>query len=218
MLITGTPVWADAPAQDPTQWEAAMSAFAAEDNASSPPPNSIVFTGSSSIVQWKTLMRDMAPLTVINRGFGGSTMKDAIYWVEKLVIQYKPRAIVLYTGDNDLGFYGVTPEELNDEFGTFVSRVRGELPNARIYLLSIKPSVLRMSMWPEMRRANGLLREFCETHPGIYFIDVASPMLDGRDNPRPEIFEPDGLHMTSKGYEIWSGVAKPVLMEHEDAQ
>lgn len=201
--------------EDSIRWEAVVRAYAAEDVKARPPPNAIVFTGSSSIVRWKTLTEDMAPLAVINRGFGGSTMEDAVYWIDALVLKYRPRVVVIYAGDNDIAAYKVTPDELLDRFIMFVSRIHSELPETKIIFLAIKPSILRRSVWPEMRRANDLIRSFCETRGELHFVDVASPMLNEQGQPRSEIFELDGLHMNANGYGIWVAVLKPILLKLE---
>jgi hypothetical protein len=61
---------------DPSAWESAIQKFEARDRLKPPPPIAIVFTGSSGITFWSTLEQDMAPLPVINRGFGGSHSLD----------------------------------------------------------------------------------------------------------------------------------------------
>ena len=64
---------------DPTRFEEDIQAFEAEDQQSMPPAGAIVITGSSSIGRWNTKMQaDLAPLTVIPRGFGGSAMADVL--------------------------------------------------------------------------------------------------------------------------------------------
>ena len=56
----------------PWFWKRAIRRFEKSDLAHPPKPGVIVFTGSSSINFWKGLSHDMAPLNVLNRGFGGS--------------------------------------------------------------------------------------------------------------------------------------------------
>ena len=85
---------------------------------------------------------DLAPLTVIARGFGGSTMFDLLHYTDRIVLPYKPRAIVVYEGDNDVAI-GVGPEEIRDTFRKFVHKVHAALPQTRIYFLAIKPSYSR---------------------------------------------------------------------------
>ena len=69
---------------DPSRWADAISAFDA--NADSRPEGAIVLTGSSSFARWNTMEADLAPLTVIPRGFGGSTMADLLHYVDLSLI------------------------------------------------------------------------------------------------------------------------------------
>jgi hypothetical protein len=63
----------------------------------------MVFTGSSSIARWDTLADEMKLLDVINRAFGGSQYPDLNRYAKRIVIAYRPRAVVVYEGDNDHG-------------------------------------------------------------------------------------------------------------------
>lgn len=200
--------------QNPERWESAIEAFEAEDRSSPPRSGAIIFTGSSSVRLWDTLEKDLAPLSVIQRGFGGSTMPDALHWIDTLVLKHRPRAVVLYEGDNDIGAGG-TAEDLLAGFEAFVSRVHEELPETRIYFLAVKPSILRWRVWDETQRANALIRGVTESDPRLTFIDVATPMLNAAGEPIPDIFVADDLHMNATGYEIWTSVVRPILIESE---
>jgi hypothetical protein len=60
---------------------------------------------------WRTLADDMKPLDVINRGFGGSQIAQVNHYVARIVINYRPRAVVLYAGENDLSWpWSKSPE------------------------------------------------------------------------------------------------------------
>ncbi len=96
-------------AVDSTRWEEAIARFDAD--APSRPKGAIVLTGSSSFARWRTMEEDLAPLTVVPRGFGGSTMADVLHYVDRLVKPYQPRAVVIYEGDNDTN-NGVAPEKI----------------------------------------------------------------------------------------------------------
>ena len=90
-------------------WAADIEAFEAADAERFPAPGPIVFTGSSSIRLWSSLEEDMAPLYVLNRGFGGAHMAHVLHFADRIITPYTPRALVLYVGDNDIGA-GKTPE------------------------------------------------------------------------------------------------------------
>jgi lysophospholipase L1-like esterase len=215
LVIAGLVLSCEASSQDPGRWEQAVRAFASQETKSAAPANAILFVGSSSIVKWETLRQDMAPLTVINHGFGGSTMGDLVHWLEPVVLKYRPRAVVLYEGDNDVGQYQAKPEQVLEQFKRLVSQIHAELPETRIYFLAIKPSVLRWAAWPIMMRTNELVRAMSSEDDLLVYVDVASPMLDERGQPRADLFEADQLHMNARGYELWSVVLKPILLKRE---
>jgi len=43
---------------------------------------------------------------VINRGFGGSEVRDSTYYANRVVVSYAPRRVFFYAGDNDLNSGG----------------------------------------------------------------------------------------------------------------
>ena len=175
------------------------------------PERPIVFVGSSSIRLWETLQKDMAPLPVLNRGFGGAQLSHVVHFVDRTVIQYHPRAVVLYAGDNDLDERtGKSAEDVARDFRTFVSLVQAGVPDVRIYYLSIKPSRLRWSDWPRQQKANAEISALCAGDPRLGYIDVATPMLAAGKPPR-DLFRFDGLHLSAKGYALWTGVIRPRL-------
>ena len=59
----------------------------------------------------------MKPLAVINRGFGGSQIAHVNQYASEIILPYRPRAVVLYAGDNDLSWpWSKTPEQVFSEF------------------------------------------------------------------------------------------------------
>jgi lysophospholipase L1-like esterase len=195
-------------------WESSIREFERQDKLDPPKPGGIVFVGSSSIRFWKTLETDMKPLDVINRGFGGSEMSDAAQYAPRIVVAYRPSAVVLYEGDNDLGSgSSKTPESVANDFRQFVQTVHSALPDNWIYVLSIKPSKLRRDDWPKMKAANELIRGYAATENHVQYIDVATPMFDAKGNLPSDLFIADGLHPTPKLYAMWTAIIKPILLD-----
>lgn len=200
-----------AQAQD---WEPSIRRFEQQDKVNPPKLGSIVFTGSSSIARWETLADEMKPLDVINRGFGGSQYSDLNQYAKRIVIAYRPRAVVVYEGDNDLApESSKTPESVANEARIFVQTIHAALPDAWIYLISIKPSKLRLSAWPRMKEANRMIRDFTRTQEHVQYVDVASAMFDPEGRLRADLFVEDGLHPTPKCYALWTSIIKPLLLQ-----
>ena len=210
-----TPAPPAGPPQVPEQvssadWEGDMRRFAEADAIAPPPKDAVLFIGSSSIRFWDTLATDFPGVPVINRGFGGSQVRDSAWYADRIVVPYAPRMIVLYAGENDLES-GRSPQQVRDDFQAFVTRVRRDLPGVRIAYISSKPSPLRVRMLEAEREANALI-EGDAGRLQVQFIDVFTPMLDAHGQPRGELFGEDRLHMNPAGYELWKRVVAPYLV------
>jgi lysophospholipase L1-like esterase len=196
-------------------WEPAIRDFEEQDKAHPPKPGGIVFAGSSSFRYWDTLVSDMKPLDAINRGFGGSEFSDLDQYANRIVIAYRPRAVVVYEGDNDLAEgSSKTPEMVASDFRKFVQTIHAALPDTWIYILAIKPSKLRWNEWPRMKAANKLMQEYAATQERLQYIDIATPMFDANGNLPRDLFKSDGLHPTPKLYAMWTSIIKPILIQH----
>jgi lysophospholipase L1-like esterase len=188
----------------PEKWTDAINKFTQADKTNPPPTGGVVFVGSSSIVKWTTLQKDFPGEKVIQRGFGGSELADSVYYADRIVTPYKPRAVVVYAGDNDLNA-GKTPEQVFADFKAFVAKVHASVPNARIVYIAIKPSPSRWKIKDKGERANALIAAGCAKDPKrLRFVDIWKPMLDAKGQPRPELFVADMLHMNAEGYKIWT--------------
>jgi lysophospholipase L1-like esterase len=205
--------WYGRASQAPDFFADEIAAFEAADRERPPPERPIVFVGSSSIRLWGTLAEDMAPLPVLNRGFGGSQLAHALHFADRVVIRYRPRAVVLYAGDNDLAERtGKSAADVVRDFQAFAARVHGAVPDARIYYLAIKPSRMRWARWPEMAKANADIAALCAGDPRLAFLDVATPMLATGEPPARSLFVFDGLHLSAQGYALWTSVVRPRLL------
>jgi lysophospholipase L1-like esterase len=195
---------------EPPRGQAEIDRFEAADRAHFPARGSIVFAGSSSIARWETLDKDFASIRVLNRGIGGYTLHENVQSFDRIILPYKPPIIVLYSGENDLT-EGRTPNDVFQDFRTFVSLVHAKLPATRVVYVSIKPSIARWALTDSIRAANRLIRDYVGKDKTLQYIDVFTPMLDASGQVRRELFVEDGLHMNASGYAIWRKLILPTL-------
>ena len=202
---------------DPERFEAAISRFEAQDRIDPPPEGAIVLTGSSSIARWNNqAAAALAPLTVIPRGFGGSVMHDVLHYLDRVALTHRPRAILIYEGDNDTGSGNPIPTEaILDHLKQIVSRIHEELPDTRVYVLSVKPSVSRWSVWPMAQQVSAGYKEIADNDPLVYYVDVATPFLNNDGSVMTDIFVADNLHLNDLGNAIWGATIKAALMPME---
>jgi lysophospholipase L1-like esterase len=198
-----------AAAQDP-RYEKEVLAFEALDRTSPPPRGQIVFVGSSTIVAWDA-PRYFPDQRIINRGLWGSALVDSVRLVDRLVLPYEPRLVVVYAGDNDIDA-GLTSEEVTVQFERFVRAIHARLPQTRIVVVGIKPSPQRWLVIDRVRATNAMIRDVCSRDDRVAFVDVDNPMLGWDEKPRQELYLDDGLHLSPKGYELWTTLLRPLLV------
>lgn len=178
-----------------------------------PPTGKIVFIGSSSIRRWD-VKKSFPNLPVVNHGFGGSTYRDALYFVDRLITNYKPATVVIYSGDNDIG-YGKSAEQTASDAVYTIRAIRQKLPDTRIVVLNIKPSLKRWGMYAVQQRANNMIEYYIKTSGDrkTFFVDTGSTLLGSDGQPNPACFVEDRLHMTNYGYELWTAKLRPYLLD-----
>ena len=198
--------------EDPTKWEDDIAAFEAEDVATPAPENALLFIGSSSIRLWSTLKEDMAPMPVIQRGFGGSKLGDAIHYMDRIVTPYNPRAVVMFTGTNDIsGDNPKSAEAVFELYKTFVAGIREDLPDTPIYFIAISPTKARWAHRQIVADANAMVAAHAAEHADLFYLDTASALLDENGESREELFIEDKLHLNADGYAAWTSVIRPEL-------
>ena len=181
-----------------------------------PAPGGVICIGSSHMQLWKSVKQDLAPLTVVNYGIGGSRMTQAAdLFIDNLAIPFKPRAVILYEGSNDINA-GTKPETVLEDFRKLYGKLHAALPQARLYVLSVVPSPgKRFLKIAELRETNKLLAKECATQPWMKFIDITEPLIGADGQPREELFRPGDIHMLPAGYAVWKSVIAPVIVPAE---
>jgi hypothetical protein len=177
---------------DPSRFESEINSFITWDRKSSFPEDAMLFVGSSSIRFWATA-EAFPGMAIINRGFGGSHVSDVIFYFASVVKPYQPSSLFLYAGDNDIAD-GKSAERVLADFKSFVAMVETDSADTHVHYLSIKPSKDRWEYWPEMSRANQMVRDWSNQKANVTYVDMASVLL-GKDGEPKDVFIEDGLHL-----------------------
>jgi lysophospholipase L1-like esterase len=196
-------------AQDKPFWNE-IKDFQEKDSIAMPPAKGIVFVGSSSLRMWKDLEQTFKSYNAINRGFGGSDLFYANEYINELVLKYKPRQVMIYSGENDVAS-GVSAIQTYERFVTFFTNLRKNLPKANITFISMKLSPSRSKFSEVILTANAMIKDYLAKQKNTGYIDITSKMLDSNGMTRPELFQPDMLHMKPAGYEVWAKEITPYL-------
>jgi len=188
--------------------------FKKQDVANPPPSDPILFVGSSSFRKWTDVSNYFPGYTILNRGFGGSSLPDVIRYAPEIIYPYHPKQVVIYCGDNDLASSdSVTADTVFERFKVLFDGIRNNLPNENIVFVSIKPSPSRARLMKKMEQANLLIQAYLSIQQRTSFADVYHKMLKPDGTVMTDIFLEDNLHMNAKGYAIWQKVIQPYLLK-----
>lgn len=212
LLFLGVVIVCTSHAQNDHPFEKEVQELTQQDSLIKKKQGIILFTGSSSIRLWTDLESDFKGKNVLNRGFGGSTMRDLLHFADELIIAYNPRTIFIYEGDNDIGFANRTPKEIIATADSLVKVIRTKLPpHVKVYFISPKPSIARWNLKDEYVSFNKKFKIWAQSKKNVYFIDVWSAMINADGTIRKELFLEDDLHMNRAGYHVWLAQIRPFV-------
>ena len=160
----------------------------------------IVFTGSSSVRMWKNIQEMFPEHQIINSGFGGSQTIDLLGYTNELILNYKPKKVFIYEGDNDISA-NKKSKEILQSFSTIISKIKSQ---------NSTTSIVRWHLKNKYKKLNRKLRRFCNKDENLEFANVWNIMLN-KNKLKTELFIDDGLHMNAEGYNLWYSIIKNYL-------
>mgnify|MGYP000873734061 CR=1 FL=1 len=186
--------------------------FKKVDSAQFPRKGQILFIGSSSFTRWNDVQDYFPEHSIINRGFGGSSLPDLIRYANDIIFGYAPKQIVIYCGENDLAASDtVSAAAVVQRFITLFTMIREKYPRIPVAYISMKPSPSRVHLMHKMDAGNWAIKAYLQEQKKTVFVDTYHLMLDANGEPRKELFVEDRLHMNNDGYAIWQKALAPIL-------
>ncbi|MBQ1361683.1 MAG: lysophospholipase [Oscillospiraceae bacterium] len=186
----------------------------------------IVFCGSSLMEQFPIheLLADLEsptgssagspagiPLAVYNRGVSGYTTVELAERLDTLVFDLEPAHVFINIGTNDLNAEQLDLDGLLDRYDMILTRIRENLPDARLYILAYYPCNHAVVMSDpgiaahfqfrtndRVRQANEAVRSLAQKHHA-QFLDLNAGITD-EDGSLIKEYTTDGIHIFGEGY------------------
>ncbi len=200
----------------------------------------ILFYGHSWFTRWGSpkwgyrrmdediRMKD-GSLAVVNHGFGTSTSEELLYYYDRMVRPWEPRALVIATRAND-SMYGYSPEETMANISKICQWARVDFPGIRLFLMEAPPScrgkdTTRKDLWNngknERDKFNEMIRIYADTHEDTKLVSLwdkpeffETPEDVGNFRKvRDDIFVDDKVHPNQAGYDILGPIFRKALDE-----
>jgi lysophospholipase L1-like esterase len=196
------------------RWSGAIKELETLDQTEQHPVDAILFVGSSSVRLWETIQSDMAPFSVIRRGYGGAKFTDLAVFAQRLITPHQYAAMVVFVANDVTGRSTDISVDEVERLARHVVKVSQQHRNeSPVLLVEITPTASRLVAWPKIRRVNDRLREIALSTPNVYFVETADYYLDASGKPIDEYFKSDRLHQTEAGYAVWGALIKRRLSE-----
>ncbi len=194
-------------------WENDIRNFEQLDKSEKYKEDAILFAGSSSIRLWTSLEKDMAPYHIIQRGYGGAKLSDFAVYAPRIFDPHPCKAIVLFVANDITGTdQDKKPEEVASLFKSVLITIRKSHPVTPVFWIEITPTASRWKVWPEIQKANTLIKRVCDNEKNTYFITTSFAFLNDKGLPKDELFRDDQLHLTEKGYAVWTEIIRKTLV------
>lgn len=181
----------------------------------------ILFMGDSITDWWRSEREPYAgkpvfdahfgDMKVANFGIAGDTTQGVLYRLQNGEGQgFSPKAVMLMIGTNNTR--ANTAGEIAEGVGAVVLELQKDFPDAKILLLAVFPrGAADDPVRAEIAEINSIISRLDDGERVVY-MDIGDIFLDEQGNIPRDIMS-DGLHPTTRGYELWAEAVKEPLQE-----
>ena len=163
----------------------------------------IVFIGNSITEQGGAWDKRLGSGIVKNRGISGDVTAGVLKRLGEIG-HYRPKAVFLLIGINDLSNDQSTPEYVANNIHAIAAALHQATPRTKIYVQTILPTT-NEKLAAKIKQTNDLLKS--QTGPNFTLLDTHALFADDHDLMKKELTR-DGLHLTEVGYQLWAGYLK----------
>jgi len=169
----------------------------------------LVFIGDS-LTEWYDWQERFPDCRVLNLGISGETVEELLDRRDHIRSRVEsPDIIFLMTGINNIlsERYDITRP-----YAEFVRNLTTWYKGATIVVQSLLPVDMPWIKNDTIRTINRHLAAIAQEH-NVEYLDVYSAFTDDNGNPKPGLLSDDGVHLASKGYEVWAKVVENFLQQ-----
>ena len=107
---------------------------------------------------------------------------------------------------------GRSPDVAVNAFKDLINKVKDDIPETQILLLSMKPTLIDDFLRQEGRKNKIITNEkwlaYCNDEENLHYVEITNPMLNPDGRLRSDIFISDGMHLNTLGYTLWDPVIR----------
>lgn len=171
----------------------------------------IVFVGNS-ITHWGDWAELLGNHKVRNRGIAGDISYGVLARLDEILAR-KPKKIFLMIGVNDIG-RGIPLQNTLGIYERILLKIISDSPSSRIFVQSVLPindTLINRKYYTgtntQISTMNKSLARLASKY-NIPYIDLYTLFLDESGRQMKALFTYDGIHLSAKGYLLWTDYLK----------
>lgn len=145
---------------------------------------------------------------IANLGVAGESVEGLSSRLDWIVRNH-PSADLMFimTGINNVAMEDL---DIFDAYREILKKLKAAYPGAGIYINSLLPALVEFIPDEAIQRVNSSLRNLAgET--GSKYLNVYALFVDEKGQPRKDYLLDDGIHLSDRGYAVWSRALESVI-------
>jgi lysophospholipase L1-like esterase len=164
----------------------------------------ILFIGDS-LIEFFDWQRRFPEHKIFNLGIAGETVEGLLSRIDRIIKTHPaPDLIFIMTGINNVA---IEDFDFLDSYKEIIKRLRDAYPKTQIFITSLLPTLLEWIPEEFILKANLFLAEIAK-ETGAEFLDIHACFAN---NELKECLLPDGVHLSDKGYALWSQALEKII-------
>lgn len=180
----------------------------------------VLFLGDSLTQGWTSTGKELwdktfAPLNAANFGIGGDKTGNVLWRLDHGEVDgLSPKVVVLMIGVNNLWSGKNSGEEIAGGVRAIVEKLRAKLPQTKVLLLGVLPIGDKSEDIGRLK-AKEINDSAAKLDDGamVKFADLGPKLLQKNGKLLEDVYLPDHLHLTAKGYEVLAKDLLPLVTE-----
>lgn len=178
----------------------------------------VLFLGDSITDAWRNpkggkelFMKHFEPLKAANFGIGGDRTEHVLWRIQNGELDgIQPKVVMLMIGTNNT--FANSAQEIAEGVTAIVKTIHKKSPDTKVLLLAVFPraSLKTGERVKKIDEINAIIKKL-DNGKSVKYLDIGERFLVNGQMSKEIMY--DYLHLTPRGYEIWTEAVAPVIRE-----
>lgn len=160
----------------------------------------------------KLFAKEFLPLKAANFGIGGDRTQHVLWRLQNGELDgIQPKVVMLMIGTNNSSTN--TAEEIAAGITAVVKEIHKRSPKTKVLLLAVFPRGAKPNPTRDkLKQVNNIVAKLDDGGKTVRYLDIGDKFLASDGSLTKDIM-PDALHLSEKGYQIWTDAVKGPILE-----